>query len=96
MLDSTKTRGLGVVGQRGVVTGLPPHLLGIDDVPPAGDPGADQYTVALADEAVALSRRDLRPTGDRVNREAIYDGSSLRIDVDGEPVEFDQLDGLEP
>lgn len=86
IVDSPRTRDLDIVDREGIVTGVPPHLLGIEDDPPPGDPAQDLYAVRVADDGYALARRDLQPTGRRLPRSARYNGSRLRVSVEGEPV----------
>ena len=92
VLDSVETRALKIVGRRGLVTGLPPHLLGITDDPPPSEPGADQYAVTVGDEGFAVARRHLHPVGERLSREALYDGSTIRVTVDGEIADAPESD----
>lgn len=87
ILDSPATRNLGLVGRYGVVTGVPPANLGIDEVGASSDPGSAQYSVEVGDDGVAVALRDLRPTGDRVDERLFRSGTSIRVSVDGRIVE---------
>ena len=51
----------------------------------AGD-GSESYAVAFdgSTETSMISRADLEPTGERRRPEDFYDGSRIRVDVDGE------------
>ncbi|MDT0346037.1 Imm31 family immunity protein [Streptomyces litchfieldiae] len=66
VLRTTCAAALGVGGARGVV-------LGISE----GENGR-MYAVFIGDTAYMLSPSDLVPTGERVDREAIYGGSAPR------------------
>lgn len=79
VLDNETTRQKGLAGQRGIVIGLAPHLLGIEDDPPPGEPEDELYGIYFEEEARSLRRRDLAPTGEKVKREAVYDGTSIRV-----------------
>ncbi len=92
VLDSAETRSLNIVGRRGVVTGLPPHLLGITDDSPPSEPGADQYAVTVGEDGFAVPRRDLHPTGQKLSREELYDGSTIRVTVEGEMADMPESD----
>ena len=92
ILDTPRTRDLKVVGRTGIVVGLPPHLLGLEDdggTTNEADPGSAQYGVTIDSEGFALYRRELESTGERVQREALYDGSHIRVSVKGELVDED-------
>ena len=76
VLDSATTRRLGIVGRRGVVLGMPPHLVGIEDDYAVAQDEA-QYAVDIDAEGYALVRSDLEGTGEFVDREAFYPGDRL-------------------
>lgn len=93
VLESAETRALGIVGRKGIVTGVPPHLLGITDDPPPSEPGADRYAVTVGEDGITVARRDLHPTGQRLNRESLYDGSTIRVTVEGQMADAPESDG---
>jgi hypothetical protein len=78
----------GVPGHRGrspitgIVMGVPPHHMGEHDSPIPDDPGDEIYAVTIQGESEGwcVRRRYLEPTGERVPRERLYDGSSIRVD----------------
>ncbi len=41
----------------------------------------------IGEESFALDLSEFEPTGDRVEREALYDGSSLRVSIDGQALD---------
>jgi hypothetical protein len=65
MLDSPRTRRLGVAGRLGVVVGLPPYLVpAAEDAEPPGEyVGDESYGVDIGDDGYSILRRDLRPIG---------------------------------
>jgi Immunity protein 31 len=64
---SDETRGLGIAGLTGVVVG---H---------SGDSGGDAYAVLVDDETCMVSGSDLVPTGEVLERSAIYSGMSFSV-----------------
>ncbi len=80
ILESETTRRLGIVGRSGVVLGVPPHLLGIDDEYDVGHDKA-QYAVDVGSEGYALVRADREGTGEFVAREAFYDGDRVFVEA---------------
>jgi len=89
VLESEATRRLGIAGQRGVVLGVPPDVLGIED--DYGVPLDEaQYAVDVGIEGYALARQDLEGTGEFVAREAFYDGSRLSVQAEFYPPEDDE------
>jgi len=83
ILDSPVTRELGVAGERGVVAGVPPADVGIEDFSETGDPGTAQYAVDVAGDGFAIALRDLRPTGTIADASAYETGDSIRVSLDG-------------
>ena len=79
-----ETERWGISGQRGVVLGAPD---------PDGRQPVAAFAVLLGDETYMVREDELVLTGERVEREAIYDGSSLRVTVEGE-VATDDESGL--
>ena len=77
-----ETERWGIAGKRGVVLGVPdPDEPGeFADYAVSLGPGIGNYMVR-EDELVL--------TGERVEREAIYDGTSIRVTVEGEVVTDD-------
>lgn len=80
---SAATERLGIDGKRGVV-------IGISEPEKAGD--AMGFAVAVGAETYMVQEDDLSLTSDRVDRKAIYDGSSLRVTVEGEHAPDDARD----
>ena len=79
VLDNEATRHKGFAGRRGIVVAMAPHLLGIEDDPPPSGPEDDIYTISFPDDSRSFCRHDLAPTGEKVKREALYDGTSIRV-----------------
>jgi hypothetical protein len=71
VLDTPTTRELGVPNTIGIVLGKAK----------AGE--VVSYAVLIGDETYSLHHADLRPTGQRVDREEIYGGEHIRISPDG-------------
>lgn len=86
MLEEPLTRELQIANMRGIVTGVPPHLLGIEDETESGDRDEAQYSIEIGGDGYALARRYLEPTGERVDRGALYDGTSIGVDLAGNEV----------
>lgn len=84
ILDSERTRALGIANQRGIVDGLPPHLLDIQGEQSPDDTAEHQYGVAIGDVGYALYRTEIEPTGERVEAGALYDGSSIQVSPEGD------------
>jgi hypothetical protein len=77
------TKRLGINGRRGVVVGV---------AEPEAEGESRGFAVAIGGETYMVMDGDLSATGDRVEREAIYDGTSLRVTVEGEPAAKDSSD----
>lgn len=67
ILPSSQTHQLGVAGKTGVVVGHSGSLAG------------DVYAVLVAGEACMVAGSDLLPTGEILERDAIYTGDSLSV-----------------
>jgi hypothetical protein len=67
VLTSPHTVTLGVQGGRGVVVGM------------ADDGDEKSYAILIGSRTFMLGETDLARTGERVNREAIYGGESIRV-----------------
>lgn len=67
VLSSHNARALGVANVRGVVVGI------------SGEENERTYAVHIGDRTVMLDPSDLIPTGESVDREALYDGETVPI-----------------
>lgn len=84
VVDSHRTRELGVAGEVGVVIGVPPHLIGVEDDPAPSNDSRHQYSISIRATGFALYRDEVEPTGEPVGRESLYDGGSMRVSVEGD------------
>lgn len=87
--ETTRTQSLGVAGMRGIVTGVPPHYLPDAEELNPGEQSVAQYAIQIGDRGFALYREEFEPLGEKVTREALYDGSILRVGPEREPVDDD-------
>ncbi|MGH9151748.1 MAG: hypothetical protein ACRD03_05025 [Acidimicrobiales bacterium] len=72
------TERLGIGDKRGVVVGI---------AEPEAEGETRGFAVAIGAETYMVQDGDLSLTGERVEREAVYDGSSLHVTVEGEPAD---------
>jgi hypothetical protein len=72
VLISSRAAELGVQGSRGIV-------VGVDD----GD--EESYAILIGSRTFMLGETDLTRTGERVNRETIYDGESIQVHPEHHP-----------
>jgi hypothetical protein len=67
VLSSPSAVALGVGNARGIVVGM------------SGQAGERTYAVLVGDRTFMLNPSDLAPTGESVDREAIYGGETIRV-----------------
>ena len=76
ILPSSEAVSMGVDDKVGIIVGV------------SGESDSRHYAVLTGDETYMLSANSLERTGDRVDRNAVYEGQSIRIaperSVDGE------------
>jgi Immunity protein 31 len=72
VLDTPRTRNLGVTNTFGIVLGK------------AKEGSTTSYAVLIGDETYSLRDADLKPTGKKVRREEIYSGEHITVSLDGE------------
>jgi hypothetical protein len=76
--DTDTMRKFGIAGSIGVVVGMPPHLLQIEDQPPLdGEEG--QFAVDVQGTVYAIEAQDLIPTGQVLSRERYVSGEKLEV-----------------
>ena len=73
--DAPEATKLGVAGATGVVTGI------------SEDDGARWYAVLVGDRSYFLPESALSSTGRSVDRDEIYSGESLHVDLEGSPLD---------
>jgi hypothetical protein len=72
VLDTPKTRDLGVANTFGVVLGK------------AKEGAITSYAILIGEETYSLHGADLRRTGKKVQRDDIYSGEHIRVSLDGQ------------
>lgn len=73
VLCSPNAMALGVDNTRGVVVGV------------SGEESERMYAVLVGDRTFMLAPSDLVPTGESVDREAIYGGETIRVSPERYP-----------
>lgn len=73
VLASGHTAGLGIANARGIVVGM------------AEEAGKKTFAVLVADRTFSVEETDLSSTGERVEREAIYGGETVRVQPEQYP-----------
>jgi len=69
IVDSVETQALGIASEHGVVVGMPPHVLGIEDTPVLTEENEGQYAVDVAGVVYALGFDAFTATGRMLPRE---------------------------